>query len=231
MAKTTRKQYVSADHSFEQQNRASITEDFRNVQPGNYHDLRRFIKPNWSSEAVDVFNIIVDIVQRLTQPRPAPGNQNKRELDKHNDAVEVPENTPSLSLDQESEDLYKNPEIKPMLKKLQQKRQKLESNELTEVQRAVANTFGAYLPGAIPRIVQNFIGNLSISYDPQGHNDQALGNGSHIAGEIGADKNFKLRGIQEGGVSVEVEASDERDGLIGNPSSPNPLKTKPTPFE
>jgi len=229
MSARTRKQYVSAAQNDEQQNREITTQEFRSAQWGNYQDLRKSINPNWSSRVVGVCNILVDIVRRLTQPRPEPGNQKKHELDNPNTVVETPKNNPDLSLDKEAEELRKDPVIKPMLRQLQQQIKGLNNEELSEAQRAIANAFGAYLPGAIRRIVQEFIGNcLAVSYDYCGHSDFALANGSHMNGEIGAKKNFEVHGIQEGGVPVEVEESDQEEGLISTPcGAPKALKMEP----
>jgi hypothetical protein len=49
-------------------------------------------------------------------------------------------------------------------------------------------------------------------------------------GEIGAKKNFELHGIQEGGVPVEVEKSDQEEGLVSASGAPKPFKIEPTPY-
>lgn len=228
MVRKIREQYARAAERVERQNRDSTALEFRNSQKGN-QDWRKSINSNWSPKVVAICDMIIDMVQRLTQPRPEPVDRKKRELDEHDKAVETPENNPNVSLDQESEELRKRPELKPMVVQLQQ-----QIRELSEVERSNIAAFGASLPGSIRNVVQGFIGNgIVISYDPRGSADQTLAAGPHnMDSSLGIERNAEKRSLQEGGVSAEVEEADQEEGLISNPGScalPNPFKMKPTP--
>lgn len=212
----------------ERQYRNNTIKEFRNAQQGN-QDLRKYINSNWSPKVRGICDKIIDIVQRLTQPRPEPVNRKKREFDEHNKPVEIPENNPDLSLDKESEELRERPEPKPMVKQLQQ-----QIHELSEVERSNIAVFGASLPGSIRNVVQGFVGNsIVISYDPRGPVDQTLVTGPHnMDSSLGIEQNAEKRSLQEGGVSAEVEEADQEEGLISNPGPSdlhNPFKMEPTP--
>ncbi|MGD9152732.1 MAG: hypothetical protein PVG30_03625 [Gammaproteobacteria bacterium] len=219
MPKRIKEQYARI---VERQDRKNTAKKFKNAQQGN-QDLRKYINSNWSPKVRGICDRIIDIVQRLTQPRPEPGNRKKRELDENNNPIVIPENNPDWSLDQESEELRKRPDLKPMVKQLQQ-----QIHELSEVERSNIAAFGASLPGSIRNVVQGFVGNsIVISYDPRGPVDQTLATGPHrIDSSLGIEQNAEKRSLQEGGVPTEVEEADQEEGLFSNP---NPYKMEPTP--